>query len=73
MSKDSKHVAPDLSLGWSVTKYGASRATRMFKTQAEAVRYGRIVAKKAKAELYVHGKDGSVKVKASYRDVSSGK
>lgn len=73
MSKDSKHVAPTPAGGWSVKTSGASRASRTFNTQAEAVRYGRSVAKKSQTELYVHGRDGSIKDKSSYRDSHTGK
>ena len=66
MSKISKHVVPSPNGGWAVRNSGASRATRTFGTQAEAVRFGRAAAKTHHAELYVHGKDGTIKEKNSY-------
>lgn len=66
MSKVSKHVVPSPAGGWAVRNSGAARASRTFDTQAEAIKYGRSVAKKGHAELYVHGKDGTIKEKNSY-------
>ena len=57
MSKTSKHVVPSLGGGWAVRNSGAARVTKTFVTQAEAVKYGRTVAKKHHAELIVHGRD----------------
>jgi hypothetical protein len=66
MTKLSKHVVPSPAGGWSVKNSGAVRATRTFGTQAEAVKFGRTAAKKEHAELYVHGRDGTIKAKNSY-------
>jgi hypothetical protein len=66
MTKLSKHVVPSPAGGWAVKNAGAARATRTFDTLAEAVKFGRIAAKKMHAELYVHGKDGTIKTKNSY-------
>jgi hypothetical protein len=66
MSKVSKHVVPNPAGGWAVKSAGATRASKTFETQAEAIRYGRTVAKKEQSELYVHGRDGTIKNKNSY-------
>ena len=66
MSKTSKHVVPSPSGGWAVRNTGATRASRTFDTQTEAVKYGRTVAKKEHSELYIHGRDGTIKNKNSY-------
>ncbi|SEM04032.1 hypothetical protein SAMN05518845_11542 [Variovorax sp. YR750] len=66
MAKVSKHVVPSPSGGWAVKNSGSSRASKTFGTQAEAVRYGRDAAKKGGLELYVHGRDGTIKNKNSY-------
>ena len=66
MSKTSQHVVPSLSGGWAVRSSGAARATKTFVTQAEAVKYGRTVAKKHHSELIVHGRDGTIKERNSY-------
>lgn len=66
MSKVSKHVVPNPAGGWAVKNSGATRASRTFDTQADAVKYGRTTAKKSHAELYIHGRDGTIKDKNSY-------
>ena len=66
MRKTSKHVVPSSSGGWAVKNSGAVRASRTFDTQAEAVVYGRTAAKKERSELYIHGRDGTIKNKNSY-------
>jgi hypothetical protein len=66
MTKPSKHVVPSPGGGWAVKNSRASRASRTFDTQAEAVKYAREAAKKAHSELYVHRRDGTIKEKDSY-------
>lgn len=66
MTKTSKHVVPNPAGGWSVKNSGATRASRTFDTQDEAVKYGRTAAKSSHSELYIHGKDGTIKNKNSY-------
>jgi hypothetical protein len=66
MSKKSQHVVRNGDGGWAVKKGGSSRATKNFKTQQEAIDYGREVAKNQHAEFYVHGRDGRIREKDSY-------
>jgi hypothetical protein len=66
MTKKSQHVVRSTSGGWDVKKGGASRASKHFDTQQEAINYGREVAKNQKAEFYVHGRDGRIREKDSY-------
>ena len=66
MPKTSKHVVPSPGGGWAVKNSGATRASRTFGTQADAIAYGRTAAKKEQSELYVHGRDGTIKNKNSY-------
>ena len=68
MTKEGKHVIPRSTGGWSVRHSGATRASKTFDTQAEAVHYARDIAKKANTDLYVHRKDGTVRHKDSYRN-----
>jgi hypothetical protein len=68
MTKKDKHVVANASGGWSVRRAGASRATRIFSTQADAVRYGKEIARQERTGLYVHRRDGTVKEKDSYGD-----
>lgn len=66
MTKTSKHVVPQPTGGWAVKNSGATRASRTFDTQADAIKYGRNVAKQERSELYIHGRDGTIKNKNSY-------
>lgn len=61
-----KHVVPSASGGWAVKSAGATRAAKVFATQAEAVEYARSLARDSHTELYVHARDGSVESKSSY-------
>ena len=66
MSKRSWHVVPNPKGGWSVRHAGAERATRVFHTQQEATKSARTIARKERTELYVHGRDGTIRHKDSY-------
>jgi hypothetical protein len=66
MSAKSKHVVTNPSGGWSVRNSGAARASRVFKTEGDAVKYAREVARHEGAELYVHRRDGTVRERESY-------
>jgi len=59
--KRDQHVVPNPRGGWSVRHTGAARATRVFDTQEEAVKYARDLAQKESVELYVHRRDGTVR------------
>ena len=71
MAKASRHVIANLKGGWSVRQYGAARATRVFATQEDAVKFGRNLAKKEGTEFYVHRAHGTVRRKDSYVAESS--
>ena len=64
------HVIADFKGGWSVRRPGATRAVRVFERQKDAVQFAREVAKKGRAELYIHGADGRIREKNSYRSDS---
>ncbi len=66
MSRKDRHVVPNADRGWSVRKSGAERASRVFDTQRQAIDYARAQAKKDKAELYIHKKDGTIRERDSY-------
>jgi iron-sulfur cluster repair protein YtfE (RIC family) len=51
---------------WQVKREGASRASRVFDTQSEAVDFGRTVAKRERVELVVAGRDGSIRDRSSF-------
>jgi hypothetical protein len=52
--------------GWSVKRAGATKASRTFSTQSEAVSYGKTVARNSKSELFIHGTDGRIRERNSY-------
>ncbi|HEY6662736.1 MAG TPA: DUF2188 domain-containing protein [Sphingomicrobium sp.] len=64
-SKPGQHVVPKGNK-WSVRKSGASRASGVFKTQDEAIKEGKKIAKNQGTELYIHGKDGRIRERNSY-------
>lgn len=66
MSKTTKHVVPNGSGGWAVKNSGALRASKTFDTQQQAISYGKDAARKGGTELYIHGRDGTIKDKRSY-------
>lgn len=65
MSAKDKHVVPRKD-GWAVRSAGASKVAKAFDTKGEAVQYARGFAKKEHSELYIHGKDGTIKERQSY-------
>ncbi len=66
MFKNSQHVVPNSSGGWSVKKSGSSKATQSFETQKEAISFGRQISKNQNAELIIHRKDGTIRDSNSY-------
>ena len=67
MKEESRHVVPDNRGGWSVRKSGATRAARVFDTKHDAVEYAKDIAKKEGGDIYVHGKDGTIRERDRYR------
>lgn len=64
------HVVPHTD-GWAVEKEGASRATSVHGTKAEAVSAGRDLAKAAEpGRLVLHRQDGTIQDTYSYEDGS---
>ena len=63
---NSQHVVPNKDGGWCVRKSGASRVTRVFETQSEAVEYASERAKKEHSTCYIHDKDGTVSYTSHY-------
>jgi len=66
MSKRSNHIVASKSGGWAVKKSGSARASRVFTTKEQAKKYGIVVSRKEKTELYIHKKDGSIQNRNSY-------
>jgi hypothetical protein len=65
-SKKDRHVVPNPRGGWAVRQSGATKASRVFESQKEAVTYARDLARKGGSELYVHRRDGTISDKNSY-------
>lgn len=63
--KKNTHVVPRED-GWAVRKEGATRASKTFDTQADAIEYARQQAKNSKSELFVHGRDGTIRERSSF-------
>ncbi len=68
MPKKTQHVVRHPDGGWSVKKGGSTQATKRFKTQKEAISYGKQISKNQGAELYIHRTDGLIREKSSYRN-----
>lgn len=64
-NKSGIHVVPNGD-EWSVNREGASRASRNFDTQKEAIDYGRSLAQREQTEFSVHRRDGTIRDKDSY-------
>jgi hypothetical protein len=67
MAGKNLHVVPALDGGWSVRKSGTSRASKIFDTQDDAMRYGQTLAAKESSDLYVHKANGAVTAHESYK------
>jgi len=63
MAATSVHVVPDGD-EWAVEEGGRQLSTH--RTQAEAEKFARDEAMRAKAELVVHGRDGRIERKDSF-------
>jgi hypothetical protein len=65
MAGKGQHVVPRNGK-WAVRRTGSDKVTRTFETQAEAVRAGREIARNQQTELYIHGRDGLLRVRESF-------
>ena len=61
-----QHVTPHRNGGWQVKGSGNIKATRISKTQAEAISVARSIAKNQKSELIIHSSTGRIREKNSY-------
>lgn len=61
-----KHVVPRPNGEWAVRSSGAAKATKVFDTQAAAIKFGRDAARRDGVEFYVHRKDGTIRDRDSY-------
>ena len=65
MPKKGQHVVPSGGK-WSVRAAGASRASRTFETQQQAIDSAREKARREGTELYIHGRDGRIRERSSF-------
>jgi len=63
--KSSIHVVPR-SNGWGVKSSGSSRASKVFRTKAQAFSAGRRSAIGRSTELFVHNRSGKIGYRNSY-------
>lgn len=54
------HVVPNNGR-WSIRRAGASRASKVYSTQKEAIGSARERAQSEGGELYIHGRDGRIR------------
>jgi hypothetical protein len=60
------HVVRGNSGGWQVRIEGTARARSIHKSQDEAAKAGRVIARKNKSELFVHGRDGKIRERSTF-------
>jgi len=61
--KKSQHIVKHRK-GWSVKKTGSSKATKVTRTQKEAIKIGKQIAKNQQTELVIHGQNGKIREKS---------
>lgn len=62
-----QHVTPDGCGDWQVKRSGSERASKVFSTQQEAIAYARDVAMNQQTELFVHGRNGRIRERNTYK------
>ena len=55
-----QHVVPR-DKAWAVKSEGSARASSIHKTQADAIKQAREIAKNQGSELFIHGKNGQIR------------
>ncbi|WP_301099848.1 DUF2188 domain-containing protein [Otariodibacter sp.] len=66
MSKrNDQHVVPHPD-GWAVKGEGNSKATKITRTQAEAIAKAESIARNQKSDTKIHGRDGKIRAGNSY-------
>jgi hypothetical protein len=65
MHKPGQHVVAS-ERGWSVWRAGATRASRTFVTQEQAIAFARRVARNQRTDLYIHDKTGRIRQRDDY-------
>lgn len=65
MAKKNQHVVPHKS-GWAIRGEGNKKATRVTRTQKEAIKQAEDIARNNKSDIKIHGKDGKIRAGNSY-------
>ncbi len=66
MSRKNQHVVPTADGQWGVRGEGNSRLTKITSTQSDAINVATEIAKKQKAEVVIHRRDGTIRDRDSY-------
>jgi hypothetical protein len=66
VTRKSQHVVSRSNGSWSVRAGGSAKVSRTFPRKADAIDYGRVVARDKHAELYIHTRDGRIQERLSY-------
>lgn len=66
MTKKNQHVVTTADGHWGVRGEGNSKLTKITPTQSEAIEIATEIAKKQRAEVVIHGRDGKIRDKDSY-------
>ena len=64
-TKKNQHVAPKNGQ-WQVKGAGNEKATKIVKTQKEAIKIAKEIAKNNESEVVIHGRNGQIRDKDSY-------
>ena len=64
-----QHVVLNPNGGWSVKRDGAIRASRTFAAKKDAISCGKEIARRLRADLFVHKEDGSIHESYSFGDI----
>ncbi len=62
-----QHVVPH-EKGWAIRGEGNVKYTEIFDTQAQAIREAKVIAKNYRSGVVIHGEDGRIRDRVSYRD-----
>ncbi len=60
------HVVGHEGGGWAVKAEGAASPFAVFKTQSEAWEKAKSIARKARAEALLHGRNGAIRARNAY-------
>lgn len=64
-TSNNQHVLPRDD-GWAVKKAGASRDTKVFNKQSDAIEHAKDIAKNKGSELFIHSRDGRIRERNTY-------